>query len=82
MKIEILEILTKKKQLFKQELSEGALELKKIREEISKLEKKESALLMMERLPILKTKIVSAKVVIAVLMELEKEINDIQETSN
>ena len=82
MKIEILEILTKKKQLFKQELSEGALELKKIREEISKLEKKESALLMMERLPILKTKIVSAKVVIAVLMELEKEISEIQETSN
>jgi hypothetical protein len=76
MKKEILEAITRKKQLFKQELSEGAMELKKIRDEISKLEKKEGALIMMERLPILKTKIVSAKVVIAVLMELEKEVNE------
>lgn len=84
MKDEILKLIKNKKMLFKQEVNEGIAELQKIKAEANQREKKEGMLMVMERIPLLKTKIVSAKVVVAVLTELEKEITEVKpnETTN
>jgi hypothetical protein len=78
MKNEILQLIQAKKVLFKQEVNEGVAELQKIKAEAAQRDKKEAMLLVMERIPLIKTKIVSAKVLLSVLTELEKEINDLE----
>jgi len=82
MKTKILKIIHQKKRLFNQSRLEAVRELEKMREEANQKEKKEAAIFAMERIPKLQTGIVSAKVVISVLTELEKEINGLQDGSS
>jgi hypothetical protein len=79
MKIQVLELIKHKKHLFNQNRLEAIRELEKLREKANKDFNKDGLKSAMQDLPLIKTKLVSAKTVLAVLIELEKEINELQE---
>ena len=82
MKTKILKILKEKKSLFNHTRLEAIRELEQLREKANKDFNKDGLKAAMQDLPLIKTKLVTAKTVLALLTEIEKELMKIEEPSN
>jgi hypothetical protein len=81
MKKEILEVIKLKKMLYNQQRNEAIVELRKLQAESIRDKEKNTLDIIMNKFPEAKLKLISSKIVLAVLQELEQDIVKIDEAS-
>lgn len=78
-KLDILNLVNNKKQLFIQELAKSVKALEDLKSETSSAFEERSMKAIFSKLPMLKSDIVAYKLIVQSLIELENEINSLEE---